>query len=193
MLNDGVAIVLSQILIVAAVGGGLSMADAVVDFVSVVAGGALIGAVIGLIAVLLFPLLDRLPAAALSISVAYGSYVSADAVLGFSGVMATVVAGILVGSMTESRANREVRETLHELWEALAFVANALLFLFIGLALDFSLIGDNLDVIGIAIAAVFVARLMAVVPLVWVLERRRPLALWQQSRSQSPPSWWGCR
>ena len=190
MLNDGVAIVLSQILIVAAVGGSLSMADAVVDFVSVVAGGVLIGAVIGLIAVLLFPLLDRLPAAALSISVAYGSYVSADAVLGFSGVMATVVAGILVGSMTESWANREVRETLHEVWEALAFIANALLFLFIGLALDFSLIGDNLDVIGIAIAAVLVARLVAVVPLVWVLERSHVIP--QVGTRNSAVLVWGC-
>jgi len=173
MLNDGVAIVLSQILIVAAVGGSLSVGDGIVDFVSVFIGGVVIGGVIGIVAVLLLPLLGRLPAAAMSIAVAYGSYVLADAVLGFSGVMATVATGVVVGSMTESRASSEVREILHELWDALAFVANALLFLFIGLALDFSLIEGNLDTIGIATLAVLVARPLAVVPLVWVLERLR--------------------
>lgn len=171
MLNDGVAIVLSQILIVAALGGSLSVGEGLVDFVGVFAGGVFIGGVIGVVAVLLLPLLGRLPAAALSIAVAYGSYVLADTVLGFSGVMATVATGVVVGSMTESRANREVREILHELWDALAFVANALLFLFIGLVLDFSLIGDNLGTIAIATLAVLVARPLAVVPLVWMLER----------------------
>ena len=173
MVNDGVAIVLSQILVVAALGGTLSVTQGIADFVSVFAGGVLIGALIGVAAVLLLPLLGRLPAAAMSIAVAYGSYVMADSVLGFSGVMATVAAGVVMGSMTESRANREVREILHEFWDALAYIANALLFLFIGLALDFSLIGENLGTIGIATLAVLVARPLAIVPLVWVLERLR--------------------
>lgn len=171
MLNDGVAIVLSQILVVAATGGTLAASDAVVDFITVFFGGIAIGAVIGLIAVLLLPVLGRLPAAALSIAVAYGSYGLAEAALEFSGVTATVAAGILVGSMTESRAHREVREILRELWEALAFVANALLFLFVGLALNFDAIGDNLGTIAIAAGAVLIARPVAVIPLVWVLER----------------------
>ena len=173
MVNDGVAIVLSQILVVAALGGTLSMTQGISDFVSVFVGGVLIGSVIGVVAALLLPLLGRLPAAAMSIAVAYGSYVMADSVLGFSGVMATVAAGVIMGSMTESRANREVREILHEFWDALAYVANALLFLFIGLALDFSLIGENLQTIAIATLAVLVARPLAIVPLVWVLEKLR--------------------
>lgn len=171
MLNDGVAIVLSQILLVAALGGSVSVGEGFFDFILVFAGGVAIGGVIGIVAVLLLPLLGRLPAAAMSIAVAYGSYVMADTVLGFSGVMATVAAGVLVGSMTESRANRTVREILHELWDALAFVANALLFLFIGLTLDFAQLGDNLGAIGIATIAVLVARPMAVVPIVWFLEK----------------------
>lgn len=189
MLNDGVAIVLSQIMIVAALGGALSVSEGLLDFVAVFAGGTVIGAVIGVVAVLLLPLLVRLPAAAMSIAVAYGSYVLADAVLGFSGVMATVAAGVAVGSMTESRAAREVREILHELWDALAFIANALLFLFIGLALDFSLISRNMGTITVATAAVLVARPLAVVPLVWVLERAR--VIHQVGPSNSAVLVWG--
>ena len=173
MVNDGVAIVLSQILVGAATGVALSVSDGIIEFVKVFVGGVLIGGAIGVVAVLLLPLLGRLPAAAMSIAVAYGSYVLADRFLGFSGVMATVAAGVVMGSMTESRANREVREILHEFWDALAYIANALLFLFIGLALDFSLIGESLGTIGIATLAVLVARPLAIVPLVWVLERLR--------------------
>ena len=171
LLNDGVAIVLSQILVLAALGGSLSVIDGLGRFVQVFFGGIAIGVAIGTIAVLLLPLLGRLPAAALSIAVAYGGYVLADAVLGFSGVMATVASGVIVGSMTESRARMDVRDMLHEFWDALGFMANALLFLFIGLALDFDLIGDNLQAIGVGIIAVLLARPVAVMPVIWLLEK----------------------
>ena len=192
MVNDGVAIVLSAILATAAIGGTVSVGEGVVDFIVVVAGGILIGSLIGMIAILLFPVLTRLPAAALSIGVAYGSFVLAEAVLGFSGVMATVATGVLIGSMTESRANLEVREILHELWESLAFVANALLFLFIGLTLDFSVISDNIGVIAVATVAVLLARPIAVVPLVWALER---IGIVQKvgSRNSAVMVWGGLR
>lgn len=189
MLNDGVAIVASQILVAAALGESLSISQGVAEFISVFFGGILIGLIIGTVSVLLLPLLARLPAAALSIAVAYGGYVLADAVLGFSGVMATVAAGVIVGSMMESRADREVRDTLTELWDALSFVANALLFLFIGLALDFDLISDNLETIGLAIVAVLVARPIAIVPVVWLLGKTR--AIRQVSARTSAVLVWG--
>ncbi len=173
MLNDGVAIVLTTILIGTATGQALSIGEGFVDFIEVFVGGIFIGAAVGIVAVLLLPLLVRLPAAAMSLAVAYGSYALAGAILELSGVMATVAAGVVVGSMTESRASREVRDILQELWDALSFTANALLFLFIGLALDFDLIITNLDMIVIATVAVLIARPLAIVPLVWLLERSR--------------------
>jgi monovalent cation:H+ antiporter, CPA1 family len=171
MLNDGVAIVLTQILVVAALGGTMTLREGVLDFVAVFVGGLAIGGVIGIVAVLLLPSLQRLPAAALSLAVAYGAFVLAQAVFGFSGVMATVAAGVTVGGMLSSRAEPAVRDLLRELWDALAFVANALLFLFIGLALDVSLLVDNAGAIVLATALVLVARPLAVVPVVAVLER----------------------
>ena len=63
--------------------------------------------------------LDRLPAAALSIAVAYGSFVFAESVLHASGVMAAVAAGIMIGGLMESRAHQPVRELLRDLWDAL--------------------------------------------------------------------------
>ncbi|MGH3645928.1 MAG: cation:proton antiporter [Micromonosporaceae bacterium] len=172
MLNDGVAIVLYEILLGAAVlGGSLSITGGVADFAEVFAGGILIGGAIGTLAVMLLPLLHRLPAAALSVAVAYGSFVLAEQILGFSGVMAAVAAGVAMGGMLESRAQHAVRDLLRELWEALGFIANALLFLFIGLALDFDLIREHWQAIGVGIAAVLISRPLAVIPLMTLLER----------------------
>ncbi|HEU4489854.1 MAG TPA: sodium:proton antiporter [Jiangellales bacterium] len=171
LLNDGVAIVLYQILLVAALGGTLTVSDGALQFVVVAAGGLAIGGVIGTVAVMLLPVVQRLPATALSVAIAYGSFVLAEATFEVSGVMATVAAGVAMGGMLESRADHGVRDLLHEMWESLGFIANALLFLFIGLALDVDLLVDNAAAIGIALVAVLVSRPLAVVPVVTLLER----------------------
>ena len=171
LLNDGVAIVLVTILLGAALGEEASVVAGAVDFVGVFLGGAAIGAALGLAAAAVLPWLDRLPAAALSLAVAYGGFVLADDVLGFSGVMATVAAGLVLGGLAPSRASAEVRATWHAVWESLGHVANALLFLLIGLAIDPALVADNLAAIALAVVVVLVARAVAVVPLVSALER----------------------
>ena len=172
LLNDGVAIVLFAILLEAATGGGeIDVSGGAVSFVVVFVGGALIGVVAGLAAAAVLPWLDRLAAVALSLAVAYGSFVVADEVLGFSGVVATAVAGMVLGGLAPSRASAAVRETWEQTWEALDYVANALLFLLIGLALGPASLQRELGAIAIAVLAVLVARATAIVPVVWVLER----------------------
>lgn len=171
LLNDGVAIVGYQIFLAAALTGTISVLDGIADFLLVFFGGALVGLVIGGAAALVLPYLERLPAAALTLAVAYGGFVVAETTLGFSGVMATVAAGLVIGGLAHSRASQPVRDLLHEMWEALGYIANALLFLFIGLSIRPELIGENLPAIGVAIVAVLVARALAVVPIVSLLER----------------------
>ena len=171
MLNDGVAIVLFNILLAAALGGAVSVGGGFVDFFGVFFGGAAIGALLGFVAALVLPWLDRLAAAALSVAVAYGSFVLADYVLGFSGVLATVAAGLVLAGLAPSRASAEVREVWDELWESLDYIANALLFLLIGLAIEPGFIADNLGAIALAIVVVLASRAVAVVPVVSALER----------------------
>jgi CPA1 family monovalent cation:H+ antiporter len=57
------------------------------------------------------------------------------------------------------------------LWESLDYIANALLFLLVGLVIDAALLLRELPAIALATVAVLVARAVAVVPMVWVLER----------------------
>ncbi|MBA2556741.1 MAG: sodium:proton antiporter [Chloroflexi bacterium] len=171
LLNDGVAIVLYAILLAAAQGESISIMAGSIDFLSVFFGGIGVGVAVGGLAAIALPWLTRLPAAALSIAVAYGGFVLADHVLGFSGVMATVAAGLVLGGLAPSSASEAIRATWHEVWEALGHVANALLFLLIGLAIDATLVADHLGAIVLAIIAVLIARAVAVFPLVSVLER----------------------
>ena len=171
LLNDGVAIVLFAILLEAATGGSVSVLAGVGDFVAVFVGGAVIGTLLGLVAALALPWLDRLPAAALSLAAAYGSFVLADAVLGFSGVMASAAAGMVIAGLAPSRASAEVREMWDQMWEALDYVANALLFLLIGLVIGVDLLGEHASAILLAVVVVLLARAVAVLPIVWLLEQ----------------------
>ena len=58
----------------------------------------------GGVAIMLF---NILLAAALSVAVAYGGFVLADDVLGFSGVMATVASGLVLAGLAASRASTD--------------------------------------------------------------------------------------
>ena len=171
LLNDGVAIVASSVLLGAALGEAASPLAGIADFTVVFFGGALIGAVLGLIAAVALPWLSAMPAVVLTLSVAYGSFVLADEVLGLSGVMATAAAGMVLAGLAPSRASAHVREAWETTWEVLDYVANALLFLLIGLALGTVGLLDHLGAIALVIVVVLLARAAAVVPVVWLLER----------------------
>lgn len=171
LLNDGVAIVLSSVLLAAATGTATTPLAGVLQFVEVFAGGALIGALIGALAAVALPWLEPLPGVALSIAVAYGGFLLAEEVLGFSGVMATAVAGLVLSGLAPSRASAELRETWGSTWATLDYLANGLLFLLIGFALGLAGLVEHAGAILVAAAAVLVARAGAVVPVVWLAER----------------------
>ena len=171
LLNDGVAIVLFNILLLAALGEVVSVSDGVLAFVRTALGGIILGGAIGFAAAFVLPWLDRLTATAVTVSIAYGGFVTADHVLGVSGVVTTVTAGVVLGGLSQSRAPVEIRAIWHEFWESLEYIANAILFLLIGLAIEPSLLWEQRVAIVIAVTAVMVARPLAVFPLVSALER----------------------
>ena len=171
LLNDGVAIVLSSVLLSAALGAPVGPVEGVLQFLAVFLGGALVGAVLGAVAALALPWLEPLPAVALTLAVAYGGFVVAEHAFGFSGVMASAVAGLVLSAFGPSRASAQVREAWKHAWEVLDYLANGLLFLLIGLALGFAGLLEHTGPILLAVLAVLVSRALAVVPVVWLLER----------------------
>lgn len=171
LLNDGVAIVLFDILLRAAIGERISLTSGVVSVVVVFVGGTVVGLVTGFLAAMALPWMDRLSAGALTVSVAYGSFVVSEHVLGLSGVVATAAAGLVLAGLAPSRASADVRQLWEQLWESIDYMANAVLFLLIGLVLQPQVLIDNAVPILLAIVVVLVARPLAVVPVISVVER----------------------
>jgi monovalent cation:H+ antiporter, CPA1 family len=172
LLNDGIAIVLFQILLIAALGTEeVGVLDGAAEFVFVFAGGAALGGVLGLGVAELAGRLGRLPSTALTVAVAYGSFALGESVIGVSGVMAAVTAGLVLSAFAHTLIPKQEVETWHAVWGSIGFIANGILFLLIGIVIDSQLIVDNLDAIAIGIAAVLISRPLAIFPVMPAVTR----------------------
>jgi CPA1 family monovalent cation:H+ antiporter len=133
------------------------------SFVGVVMLSAGLGAITGLATSLLLRHVDdHLIEISLSVVLAYGVYLVADA-LGLSGVIATAVAGILLGNYGRGVAMSETtRQALETVWEFAAFLATAFAFVLIGFAITFDQLAAAAAAIAWAVVAVLVARALIV-------------------------------
>lgn len=175
LLNDAIAIVLFDILLVTALGiGEIGIASGIADFAYVFLGGAALGAILGLAVAEVAARLGRLPSTALTVALAYGSFALGEEIFGFSGVMASVTAGLVLAGLSRTLIPSEEVDTWHGMWQSLGFVANAILFVLIGVVIDAELVADHLGSIAVAIGAVIVSRPVAIfliMPLVTRLAR----------------------
>lgn len=134
LFNDGIALVLFTAL-VTAVTEGFQPGPAAFTFVWSVFGGIAIGLLVGGIGFfLLTHTHEHQTEMLVSLAVAYGAFLAADEVMA-SGVMATLVAGMALGRAGRTRMGflSSGVEPLIELWAFLAFLANAVLFLEMGM------------------------------------------------------------
>ncbi|HKW58732.1 MAG TPA: sodium:proton antiporter [Candidatus Dormibacteraeota bacterium] len=134
LFNDGTGVAVFSAVLGTIVSGHPSVLDVGVRFVLVTAGGILVGAAVGLLAGVMLRLVREAELEILiTLVIAYGAYLAADLVHA-SGVVAVVVAGIVV-AWNESRPDRPKATQLRGFWSLLAFVLNAILFLVVGIAL----------------------------------------------------------
>ena len=176
LFNDGTAIVVFRIALAAALSGFFDPLTGLIDFLRVALGGMAVGLALGwLIAQLMARLDDRLVVTTLTTLLAYGAYLVAEQ-LHVSGVLAVVVAGLLSGNVGLTRASPTTKIMLFNLWEYLAFLANSIVFLLIGLTVDLGQLGTNLWPIGVGVVAVLLSRAVVVYGSGWIahLGRSRP-------------------
>jgi len=144
-------------------------------FVSVVLLSTGLGAAAGFAASRILPSVgDHLIEISLSVVLAYGTYLVSDA-LHQSGVIATAVAGIVLGNYGRSRGlSQKTEEALDTVWEFVAFLATAFVFLVVGFAIPVHSLVDVAAPIGWAIVATLVGRAVIVYGLLggWRLARR---------------------
>ena len=141
LANDGTALVLFSATVAAIAGGG-SVSETAEAVVIAVVTSIGIGLAAGWLASRLMALVEDLAIElTISIAAAYGTYLLADG-LGQSGIIATVVAGVVIGTYGRSVGlSPRALEALDVVWELFAFLLTAFAFLLVGLAIS---VGDLL-------------------------------------------------
>jgi len=170
LFNDGTSIVFLGLVLAAVAGGEWSVGAAIPGFALIAGGGLLIGAVVGwAVTRVIHQVDDPMIELALTTIAAFGSFALADG-LGLSGVLATVVAGIICASHGRDTAMSPASRAAAEIfWEYMGFALNSIVFLLIGLEVQVSQLAGAWREIVIGFAAMTIARVVMVVLLALVL------------------------
>jgi CPA1 family monovalent cation:H+ antiporter len=202
LVNDGTALVLYRVAVVAAVSGSFSVWDASWRFVWSVVGGIGIGLAVGFLTAQVRRRLDNPPVeVTISLMTGYLAFIPASAASA-SGVLAVVAAGIYLGFRTPELTSVQTRLQGTAVWEILVFVLNALVFALVGLQL--SRILDTLTgrTAGELIRyALLITGTVIVTRIIWVpIFSHLPRLLWGSTRHAAKPlshsfliSWSGLR
>src|ERR687885_1802219 len=135
LFNDATALVAYRVGVAAVVAGSFSFAEAGLKFILGAAGGVAIGLVVGWsVAQIRKRTTDAQVSITISLLTGYAAFVPAD-VIGASGVLATVTAGIYMGIRAPQILPARVRLQGFFVWDILDFIVNAILFALIGLQL----------------------------------------------------------
>jgi CPA1 family monovalent cation:H+ antiporter len=173
LFNDATGVVLFTILLEALLSGQeFGFGQAAYEFVKVSVGGLLLGALLGWIVFkIMHHIEDHLLENALCLVLAYGSFWLAE-VMHLSGVIGTVMAGLMIGnygrrlSMSEKTTN-----TVEIFFESIAFLINSLLFVLIGLELREVPANIMWMTVFVAIAAMLIARAAVSYSFYWLLNQ----------------------
>jgi Na+/H+ antiporter len=178
LVNDGMALVLFRVAVVAAVSGEFSVLDVSWRFVWALVGGVGIGLVVGFIVAETRRRVDNPPVeVTISLMTGYFAFIPATAVSA-SGVISVVTAGVYLGWRTPELTSVQSRLQGEALWTIVAFVLNALVFALVGLQL--SSILDNLTGVSagqLAWYALLVTGTVIVTRIVWL-----PIFAWRNHR-----------
>lgn len=165
LFNDGTAIVLFTLFmaLVASTNTNMNLWQAGLDFAWVVSMGLVVGMITGgfVLSWIKRVFNDPLIEITLTIVSAYLVFYIAENLLHVSGVVAVVSLALLFASIGRTRISPEVGGFLHHFWELLAYMANTLIFLIVGILIALRLELDNIDMwinLGIIYIAVMLIR-----------------------------------
>jgi CPA1 family monovalent cation:H+ antiporter len=162
LFNDGTALVIF-VIAMQFVTSGASLLDGAWTFLVTVVISTVIGSVTGFVASRIIATVDdHLLELTISLATAYGAYLLSDQ-LHESGVIATVVAGLVLGNYGRRIGMSErTQEALNTVWEFISFLLTALVFLLVGLVITFPSLVEALGPIAWGVVAVVVARALVV-------------------------------
>jgi CPA1 family monovalent cation:H+ antiporter len=183
LFNDGVAIVIFNLALSAAAvvaltdatGPAINLPSAVLEFLRVAVGGVAVGLSLGFVVsfLILKNVDDHLIETATTVALAFGAYVLAER-FHLSGILAVVAAGLMVGNIGTLNTSPTTQLTLENFWEFLAYVANSLVFLLIGLEIQITQLIEFAVPILVAVLAVLLSRAITVYSLTALNNRLTP-------------------
>jgi len=181
LFNDGTALVAFTTVLAVIERGHFDPVHGLVELVWVTVGGLLVGVATGYAAAQLFRRIDdHLMEIMLTVIATYASSAGAEA-LGASPILAVVSAGITVRAVGWDAVTPSGKVAIRSVWEVAAFGVNSIVFLLVGLQIDFGSLLAAAPAIGWGLLALTVGRSAAVYPFLSGLRLRGtavPLA-WQ--------------
>jgi CPA1 family monovalent cation:H+ antiporter len=172
LFNDGTAAVAFAIGLAFIAGNSVGPLQVGRLLIETIGGAVLCGVIVAMLVLFLAGRTDdHLVELTLTTLSAYGSFLLAER-FGFSGVLATLIAGIIVGNPGRSRIISEKgRVAVESFWEYAAFVATSFVFLLLGITeTRYSFIG-LLPTALLAIGLVLAGRAAAVYLTLWPFSR----------------------
>ncbi|MEO7218071.1 MAG: cation:proton antiporter [Gemmatimonadaceae bacterium] len=172
LLNDGTSIVLLTLILAFVAGVATSPGALFIRFTTIVGGGAIVGGVIGYAASRVF---ERVDDAMIEITIttiaAYGSFVISEQ-LHYSGVIATVTAGMICGNYGRRIGmSASTQLAVQSFWEYIAFALNSVIFLLIGFEVSPLSLVASWAIIAIAFVAVLAGRATVILGVTLLLQR----------------------
>jgi CPA1 family monovalent cation:H+ antiporter len=168
LVNDASALVAYRLAVAAVVAGSFSLWGAGLQFVGRGIGGVAIGLAVGwLIAEARRRIEDPVVEIVLSVVTGYAAYLPAE-LMGASGVLAAVTAGLYVGWRAPELASPSTRLLGFSFWEVLVYLLNAVLFVLVGLQLHPILTGVSGSSAAVLLGqAALVSAVVIAVRIVW--------------------------
>ena len=188
LVNDGTALVLYRVAVVAAVSGAFSIWDVSWRFLWAIAGGVGIGLAVGFVVAEVRRRLDNPPVeVTIAMMTGYLAFIPANAASA-SGVLAVVTAGVYLGWRTPELTSVQTRLQGEAVWSIMAFVLNALVFALVGLQLSRILDTLNGRSAGeLSRWAVLIGGTVILTRIVWVpVFSHLPRLLWRSSAATKP-------
>src|SRR5579883_611777 len=172
LFNDGMALVLFSLILKVNATGSLTLTDGVKELLVVILGGGLVGLALGYLGVGLYARSsDALSNILLTVAIALGTF-QLSQFFGMSGVVAVVVAGLVVGNLERSQTvSASSRITVLSFWEYAGFGVNTFIFLLIGIEINLETLLRTLPAVLLAVVAYQVGRFLSVYPLLAIVQR----------------------
>jgi CPA1 family monovalent cation:H+ antiporter len=126
-------------------------------------GGAAIGVALGwLLDLVIAPANDKVLSASATLVLAFSSFWIGEHLLGFSGVVATLSAGLTVAWRQRRHRSEEDIAFALESWQILGFCANAMLFFAVGMSITLQMFQDHWLAMLIGVVAALISRAVIV-------------------------------